>query len=300
LVRKTSDLSLLEGMKIRLHYGDVTQPDTLVGAMQGYQVLIHNAGFASDWGSLDTFLRINYEGTQHIAKAAEQSGVQRMVLMSSTAIHGFGSAIPLGETAPVNPQGFHYSISKAKAEEWLMLYGKTSRMEVTAIRPGNVFGTRDHTFIEKYLDVIMRGQGGYVNGGRSKTCPVYVENLAHGVSLACFHPAAVGEAFLITDGLDITWRQFTELLATEAKVALPRLSIPYPIGNALAGAMEWVYRTIGSKKAPLLTRYRMSNGGIDYHFSIDKARKVLGYEPLVGLEEALRQTVEWYVGSRKE
>jgi len=58
--------------------------------------------------------------------------------------------------------------------------------------------------------------------------------------------------------------------------------------------MEGAYQVVGAANSPLLTRYRVCNGGRDYHFSIAKARRVLKYKPKVGLEEALRRTVRWY------
>lgn len=299
LVRKNSDLSLLEGKSLDLVYGDVTDLDSLKAAVRGATLVVHNAGLASDWGPLDLFMKINYEGTANLAKAAVSAGVSRFVLMSSTAIHGFGQASILNENSLINTHNFHYSMSKWEAEKWLMEFSKDIPMEVTAIRPGNVFGERDHTFIEKYLDIIAKGQGGYVNGGSSKTCPVYIGNLTKAIALAGSHPAAPGESFIITDGLDITWRQFTEQLADAMGVKRPVMSIPFSIGNVLAGTMETVYKVFKISSAPLLTKYRMHNGGKDYYFSIDKARKTLGFNPETDLGTAIHKTVQWYKEKHK-
>lgn len=294
LVRKSSDLSLLQDMDIELIYGDVTEPKSLEDAVKGANVVIHNAGLASDWGPLELFMKINYAGTRSLAIAAEQAGVQRFVLLSSVAIHGFGATKVMDENSPINTQGFHYSISKWEAEKWLIDFGKSSKMEVTAIRPGNVFGPKDHTFIENYLDILVKGQGGYVNGGQSKTCPTYVHNLTKGIALAATHRDAPGEAFIITDGLDINWKQFTEKLTTSLGIKNPSMSIPFGLGNFIAGSMERIYKIFNSQKAPLLTQYRMNNGGKDYYFSIEKAKKVLGFVPETDLDAAISETIKWY------
>lgn len=295
LVRKSSDLSFLKGMDLELTFGDVTEPQSLEGAVKDVSIVIHNAGFASDWGPLSQFMHINFEGTKNLAEAAEIAGVKRFVLLSSVAIHGFGSVGAMDESSEIRTQGFHYSISKWEAENWLMNFGKTSKMEVTAIRPGNVFGARDHTFIENYLNVILKGQGGYINSGKSKTCPTYVKNLTQGIALAASHPQAPGEAFIITDGLDITWREFTDKLSETMGIKKPTLSMPFGIGYAVAAGMEGVYKLFNAKKAPLLTRYRIRNGGQNYNFSIEKARKVLGYQPETHLNTAIADTVKWYL-----
>ncbi len=294
LVRQRSDLSLIKDKKITLKYGDVTDEASLTEAVKQIDIVIHNAGLASDWGELNLFMKINCGGTQNLARVAERAGVKRMVLMSSTAIHGFGSSSPMNEDSAINTQGFFYSISKWEAEKWLFEFGKKSMMEVTATRPGNVFGPRDHTFIEKYLDVLVKGQGGYVNGGKSKTCPVYIGNLTKAVAIAATHPKAPGQAFIITDGLDITWRQFTERLTDEMNIKRPHLSIPFSVGNLLAIIMEKSYQLVGSKNSPILTSYRMHNGGKDYWFSIDKATNLLGYSPETDLDSAVTETVKWY------
>ncbi|MBK7698778.1 MAG: NAD-dependent epimerase/dehydratase family protein [Saprospiraceae bacterium] len=296
LVRKNSDLSLLEGINVNLVYGDVTDAVSLASAVDGVSIVIHNAGLASDWGPLELFMKINFEGTKNLALAAEKAGVKRFVLLSSVAIHGFGAPGMIDENAPINTQGFHYSISKWEAEKWLMSHFKSSTMEVTAIRPGNVFGPKDHTFIEKYLDIMVQGKGGYVNGGMSKTCPVYVGNLTKAIALAATHDQAVGEAFIITDGLDITWKQFTEKLAAALGIKNPSMSIPFSIGNIIAGMMESVYLFFNIKNAPLLTKYRMNNGGKDYYFSIDKAKRILGFVPETDLDSAISNTIAWYKG----
>lgn len=299
LVRNTSILDFIKDMDVRLHYGDITLPESLREAVSGCDIVIHNAGLASDWGSMDLFLKINFEGTKNISQAALDAGVKRIVYMSSTAIHGFGSQEAMNENSPVATSIFPYSKSKWMAEKWLMDFSAQSVLEATSIRPGNVFGTRDHTFIEKYLDVIVKGRAGFINQGKHKTCPTYVENLSHAVSLASFHKDACGESFIITDGLDITWRTFTEMLAEAVGAPNPHLSIPFRVGYSLAYILELIYKTAGSNNAPLFTRYRMSNGGRDYFFSIAKAERVLGYKPEIKLEEAISRTINWYKNKRR-
>jgi nucleoside-diphosphate-sugar epimerase len=300
LVRKSSDLSLIRDKNISLIYGDVTDPASLAEAVRGMDIVIHNAGLASDWGPLELFMKINFEGTKNLAQAAVSAGVKRFVLLSSVAIHGFGSEDIMDEKSPVKTHGFHYSISKWEAEKWLFEFAKISTMEVSAIRPGNVYGPRDHTFIEKYLDVLVKGQGGYVNGGLSRTCPLYVGNLAQAIALVSTHPDAPGESFIITDGLDINWKEFTEKLADTAGIKRPKLSIPFFIGNPVSITMEWIYKGLKLKNAPVLTSYRMHNGGKNYYFSIAKAKDILGFVPETDTDTAIKKTVDWYLAKHSK
>lgn len=296
LVRKTSDLSFLKGLEVQLHVGDITRRETLREPLSGVDIVVHNAGFASDWGPYRKFHEINVEGTQNVAEIAAGQGVKRFVHISSAVLHGFGNPGKMDESSPLADSLFPYCRTKRIAEEWLFAYAKGSAMEVAAIRPGNVFGTRDHTFIEKYLDALVQGRAGYVGGGRSPTCPVYVENLAEAIYLAAFEPAARGEAFLITEDLEIDWRAFTELFADELGLRRPALSVPYWLGYPLAYLLERIHEIFALQAEPLLTRYRICNAGKAYHFSVEKAKRLLKYAPVVPFEEAVRRTVAWYVG----
>jgi nucleoside-diphosphate-sugar epimerase len=290
LVRGSSDLAFLKGVDVELARGDITDRASLDEPMRGVEVAVHVAGFASDWDPREECLFVNVHGTRNVIAAARAAGVRRLVHISTAALHGFPGARNQDESTPMPETSFTYCEAKKQAEREVFASG----LEATAIRPGNVFGPRDHTFIDKYAQALEQGKGGYIGGGRSWTCPTYVENLADAIALACFEPAAAGEAFLATDGLDIDWRTFTEKLADELGVKRPWLSVPFWLAYPLAAVMEGAYKVVGAAKAPPLTRYRVCNGGHDYHFSIAKARRVLKYEPKVGLEEALRRTVRWY------
>lgn len=294
LVRRTSNLDNIKDLNIEFVYGDVSQPETLEKATEGTDKVIHVAGIAKDWGDYADFHRVNFQGTCNLALAAEKAGVKRLVYISTAAVHGFGYRY-ITESYPMSNKLNYYGETKKMAEQWLFQFARTAKMSIVALRPGNVFGPDDHTFIDKYLEAIYTGKFSYVNNGKSLTCPVYIDNLVESIWLACHSGTAVGEAFFITDGLEITWREFTDKLADALQVKKPRFSIPYGFGYSLAIMAEGIYKLLRIKKGPLITRYRVGNGGLDYHFSIAKAQKFLNYHPLVELGEAVKKTTQWYL-----
>lgn len=299
LVRKTSDLSFISNFDIELVYGNLSDIDLLKKYIKDSDIVVHIAALASDWGPFKEFYDSNVIGTQNIAQAASESKVKRFVDISTTAMFGFGN-LGLDENSPYRMTIFPYTETKRLAEEWLKEFSKSTDMEITYIKPGNVFGTRDRVFMEKYCKALIDGKVGYIGGGEKLTCPTYVENLADAVVKACFEPKAKGESFIITDGLDISWRDFTEKLADELKVKRPSFSIPFPIGYSIGFVWEMLYKLLNIKTAPLITRYRISNGGSNYTFKINKAKTILNWEPLIPFDEAIRRTVIWYYCSRKE
>lgn len=299
LVRKTSDLKFIENFDIELYYGDITQPETLDEPANGTDIVIHAAAFASDWGPWEKFRKINIDGTMNIARAAHKNGVKRFVLISTVAMYGFGK-LDVKESDPKADTIFHYNESKKLAEKEVFAFANEVGMPITAIKPGNVYGVRDHTFMEKYLDAMLDGKAAYINKGQSKTCPTYHEHLVQAIHLACEKDEALGESFFITDGRDINWKQFTDAFADELGIKRPRTSVPFWLGYTVAYLMEMIYKLFGIKNAPLLTRYRISNGGKNYTFSIDKAKEKLGYNPNVPFETAVKRTVEWYKNRNKQ
>jgi len=294
IVRRSSDLSYLKDLKLQLFYGDITDKPSLITACEGVEIIIHVAGFASDWGSLKSFLNINLNGTQNIAEAASEKGVKRLVHISSAAVHGFPNRRNMSEENPMPRTVFPYCESKKEAELWLRDFMRGTSMEIVIIRPGNVYGPYDHTFIDKYLDALADGKIAYLDRGGHKTCPVYIENLTDAVVQACFVPEAAGEAFIITDGLDIDWKTFTDAFADAMNIKRPRASVPFAIGYGIAWLMEMIWKMAGAKKPPQLTRYRICNGGRDYHFTIRKAGKILHFNPEISFDEAVRRTTDWY------
>ena len=300
LVRSTSDPEFIRGLDVQLVTGDIVDPGSLDKHLHGVEVVVHVAGLASDWGPYSKFYDVNVNGTRNVAIAAAGNRVKRFVHISSAAVHGFGGFHNADETFPMAETSFPYCETKKIAEQWLFDFARTTDMEVTAIRPGNVFGPNDHTFIEKYLDALLARKIAYIDKGRHWTCPVYIENLVDGIIRACLEPSAAGEAFLITDGLNITWKEFTGLFADQLKARRQQVSVPYPFAYALAFLFEVIYKLFRVSTPPLLTRYRISNGGRDYHFSIEKAGRLLQYRPSAGTAEAVQKTVGWYLEMKKK
>ncbi len=293
LVRKTSDLSFLKDVDINLFYGDIAQKETLVSAFDKVDKVFHVAGLAADWGAYSLFEKINLQGTKNVARAAANAGVKRFVYISTVAFHGFGKT-NMTEESPPAKNLIPYAETKYLAEQWLWNFAGETPMEITAVRPGNVFGINDRTFIKKYIDALLGGKFAEINHGRSKTCPVYIENLIDIITLVSNEKKAVNNAYIATDGLDITWHQFNTVLANSLNVKLPETSIPFSVAMAAAKVYYSFHKMFNIKSEPFLTPYRVNNGGKDYHFSINKLKTHFNYKPKVGLQNAMRRTVEWY------
>ncbi|MBN2414237.1 NAD-dependent epimerase/dehydratase family protein [bacterium] len=294
LVRGTSDLSLLEGADITLEYGSLSDRESLGRAAAGADLIFHVAAAVSDWGSMAYFRSINVEGTRNVLDAAAAAGVKRVVLVSSVAVHSFIDARNMDEGSPQEPTPYPYCQTKREAEALALDYHHRGGVEVAIARPGDVWGPGDRTSLLKMASMLKNGAMGYIGGGRKLGAFSYIENLVDGIILCGYRAEAVGEAFIITDGTQMTWRTYFEKLTDAIGVPRPRFSLHPALAWGLASLMEAVYSLFRISSRPPLTRYLVDHMRCDTHFSIAKARKLLGYEPAVNTDEGIRRTAAWF------
>jgi oxidoreductase len=168
---------------------------------------------------------------------------------------------------------------------------------VVILRPATVYGPGSHEVIGEMARAIMRRHMLLVDGGRAIAGLTYVENLADAAVLALGRDTAVGQAFNVTDGLPITWRQFLDDLADG--LGFPRVgwSLPFGVARGLAVLLEQTYRfartTARVRTSPLLSRQAVDVLGRQQDFSNEKAKALLGWAPRVGYRAGLEATLAW-------
>ncbi|MGE5357121.1 MAG: NAD-dependent epimerase/dehydratase family protein [Deltaproteobacteria bacterium] len=293
LVRRTSNLEFLNGTNIELSFGDITQIQEIEYAFDGIDKVYHVAGLAADWGPYKKFEEINFLGTKNVAMVSEKNNVKKLIYISTVAFHGFGKTYA-NEESPISNKQIPYTKTKYLAEQWLWDFTKTAKLKVTAIRPGNVYGVNDRTFMLKYLDAMINGKFAEINNGKSLTCPIFIDNLIDIVIETGNSEIADNNAFIATDGLEIDWHTFNTKIAEEIGIKLPATSIPYLPAYVIAYIYYHLHSLLRLRSEPFLTPYRINNGGKNYHFSIEKLKKYFDYQPSVPLDEAIKKTVEWY------
>ncbi len=290
LVRKSSNLSRLEGKNYELRFGDIN--GNIKDILEDVDIVIHTAGKASDWGKYEEFYKTNVLGALNIAQTAIESGVKRLIHYSSTVVYGFNGNIDTRENKPLNPFNNNYCKTKAIAEMELSKY--KDKIELIIIRPSNVFGPGDFSFTLPLFKTLEKGLIGFVNGGKPITSPCYVKNLCKATELACETKKGIGEAFNISDGNDIPWIEFLKLVAKNLNAKVPKLNVPSIPLMIIAKFMSFFYNLFGSRKPPFLTPYRIAISSRDYSFSIEKAKKLLNYHPPYSTEEGIKESIEWY------
>ncbi|RME28440.1 MAG: NAD-dependent epimerase/dehydratase family protein [Deltaproteobacteria bacterium] len=279
--------------------GDITVPESCRAAFEGAELVFHLAALASDWAPRRVFWRVNALGTANVVKLCRRAGVRRLVHMSTLAIHPFSGWRDADESTPVGNRVNGYCTSKAEAEK-IVLGANGDGLETTAIRPGAIIhGPGDTTAFVKLAPVVERGRMPLVGGGRALVCYSDARNLARGLVLAATSPAVAGEVFIVTDDVRITLREYLQAVAAELGTDLRLVSVPGPVASAAAWTMELAWKLAGARRPPPLHRYRVGLFARDFHFGCEKAKRLLGWRPIIPFGQSIKDTANWYKNRRR-
>jgi nucleoside-diphosphate-sugar epimerase len=282
---------------VELFNADLGDRKRVGEAVRGVGAVIHAAALASDWGSLELFMKANFDATVGLLEAARGAGASTFVYFSSAVVHGFGPHVDTTEKGPYYPIKYPYQVTKRMAEEYVLAQ-HSGAFRTTAIRPCNVYGPGDRTTTYTMFDAIMGGFFGYIGSGSALTCPIYIDDLCAGALAALDAPVSGGEAILLTDGSKVAWKDYVRAMFDAVGSKQRPASLPKPLAFAAAALMTSAARALRSPVAPPLTMYRVEQGSRDYHFSCGKARSLLGFEPRVFYEEGLALTASAYLADR--
>lgn len=294
LVRPTSRTELLERAGAELVYGDLSEIASLKAAVDGVERIYHCAAMAADWGPWEAFRAVNVTGVRNLLEAVVEvrPPVQKFIHVSTTDVYGH-PGYPADETAPYRYRGWPYGDTKIDGEKLVWEYHQKHGLPVTVVRPVNIYGPRSTTFVLEIVELLKEGGMVHIGSGRTPAGLGYVTNVVDVMLLAADRPESTGQAYNACDGSEITWRQYVDRLAEIAGTPAPRITIPYRVAYPLSWAMEKVYGALRISSRPLLTRMVVEVFSTTQAFSIEKARRELGYEPQVGFEEGMERVADW-------
>ena len=292
LVRASSDTRKLDEWGVEKVLGDLEDAKALAQGVEGADWVLNCAAKVGDWGTLEEFRRLNVEALRLLLDAAVAANVQRFVHVSSLGVYEGRDHFGTDETTPPAADSLDaYTRSKTEAEALALKYQKEKGLPVAIVRPGFIYGERDRTVLPKLLTNLRRGTFAYFGSGEQALNCIYAKNLVHGIFLAAESPAAVGEVFNLTDGEAVSKRRCVGTVAQLAGLPAPTRKIPLKLAKFLATIVEGGAKLRGRKDAPIINKARYKFLGLNLDYSIEKARKVLGYTPPYGFDEAMRRSM---------
>jgi ornithine--oxo-acid transaminase len=297
LVRASSDTSLLDELDVEIAVGDLNDARSLARAAEGCRYVFHCGALVSDWATTEELERINVIGTRNLLDASVAASVQRFIHFSTTDVYGHPGGTPVGESYACVRFANWYAETKLHGEAEVRRAERGHALEAVILRPATVYGPRSTDVVGDIARAIRAGHMLLVDRGRANAGLCYVDNLMDAAVLALCHDAAPGQAFNVSDGLDVTWKQFTDGLAHGLGCSEVRWSIPYWMASGIGLSLEQGYRalrrTTRLSMPALLSRQAVQVLGRNQDFSTRKARELLGWEPRIGYDAGLEATVAW-------
>jgi dihydroflavonol-4-reductase len=293
LVRSTSRLDNIADLRAETATGDLRDPESLKKAMAGCEFVFHVAADYRLWvRDPEQMYRSNVEGTRAIIRAAQESGVRRVIYTSSVATMGFTREGHIaGEDSPVSIKEMvgHYKRSKFMAEQ-IALEAGISGANVVVVNPTTPIGEYDIKPTPTgriVVDFLKRKFPAYVDTGLNLAD---VKEVARGHLLA-MEKAQPGQRYIL-GGENLTLKQILDKLSVLTGLPAPTMQVPHIVAMGFAVFDQFFTGTILGKE-PRATIDAVKMGRKKMFASSAKAEQELGYKVLP-VENALRRAVDWF------
>jgi nucleoside-diphosphate-sugar epimerase len=282
LVRSPQAAQKAEALGIEVFTSAITDEVATAKACQGVDIVINTpSSLIDENATLETLRQISVESALAIAKASQAAGAQCLVQISSVLVYGFRYPNQVTETGPFVGEENQIGITQLEAEQKVIAFSRPE-FGVISIRAGDVYGPESIPWVIRPLEMMKAGSFFLINNGKGIINHLYVDNLLDAVWLA-IEQEAYGEAFNITDGGNTSWKEYYNRLAKIGGMTEP-VSVPTFVAKAavkLQNGKDGI--TLAAVEA--VTR--------QYPYSIEKATRMLGYQPRVTLEQGMAQTKIW-------
>jgi len=300
LVLPDQDTGALEAIRGRIEIirGDITSPETLKAFFQGAAgaTLFHCAGIVHPNKGVKQFYSVNADGTRNLVEAAVSRGVRRMVHVSSNSPIGCNPSPDhrFDEASSYNPY-MNYGKSKKLGEDIVNAVGKKNLIETVIIRPPWFYGPDQPPRQTLFFKMIRDGKAPIVGDGQNMRSMAYVDNICQGMLLSELVQEAAGKTYWIADERPYTMNEIVDtieaLLEKEfnQKCTHKRMRLPGLAGD-VAQLADWCLQSAGvyNQKIHVLSEMNKSIA-----CSVEMAKKELGYDPKISLEEGMRRSLRW-------
>lgn len=292
----------LEAAGVECRRGDLADGPAVADAVAGCEVVFHVAAKAGVWGPYQSYYEANVRGTENVLAACREHAVRRLIFTSSPSVVHGGEAIEGGDESLPYPDRFEspYPQTKAMAEQ-AVLASNDASLATVALRPHLIWGPRDNHLVPRIVARARAGRLKLVGDGTNLVDTVFVDNAAeaHLLACRCLRPGAAcaGHAYFITNGEPRPLRQIIEGILRAAGLSTELKTVPMPVAVAVGRALERVHRLLAPSREPLMTAFLARQLGTAHWFDISAARRDLGYEPHISLDDGFALLEQWFKGS---
>ena len=293
--------------RLEVVQGDICDKGTVTAAVADIDTIFHTAAIIDLMGGASVTeeyrrrsFAVNVGGTENLVHAAQAAGVMRFVYTASNSVVMGGQQIAGGdETMPYTTR-FNdlYTETKVTAEKFVLGQNAVSGMLTCSIRPSGIWGRGDQTMFRKMFENVIAGNVKVLVGNKNvKLDNSYVHNLVHGFILAAEHlvdgGTAPGQAYFINDGEPVNMFEFARPIVEACGAHWPTFRVSGVLVHRVMSGWQWLHFRFGLPQPPL-EPLAVERIYLDNYFSIDKASRDLGYQPLYTTEAATRECLPYY------
>ncbi|MDR7144735.1 NAD-dependent epimerase/dehydratase family protein [Rhizobium sp. BE258] len=288
LARSDASADIVRALGAVPFKGDLFSSDLTAG-ISGCDALVHAAADTDHGPASEKQRHVNEDGTRAILNAARAVSIRKVIHISTESVLAAGKplfnvdeSMPL----PIKPAG-SYSRTKAAAERIALAYDSPDFC-VVALRPRFVWGRDDTTALPSLLEAVRSGKFAWIGGGSYLTSTTHIANLCHAVELALSRGRG-GQVYFISDGEPVTFRTIVSALIGTQGLDVPEKTVPRFAVRTITTFGEFLGKISGGRVVPPLTMQVYATSAVEVSFSIDKARRELGYSPVVSMDEGMNE-----------
>lgn len=296
LVRNLEKGTKLFGNQCEYFIGDVTDKNSLDGSCYGMDVVFHMVAKSGNElpndESFAAFRTINVEGTRNMIKESQKSGIKKFIFVSSIAAMGIVKETPITEHSQCKPF-LPYQVSKYEAERLLSQEYQENKFPFICVRPTKVYGIGEHEF--SYLTLAKLCKKGIfprVGKGKNYTSNIYISDFVQAL-VKLVDKGVIGSTYILSSEGSIAMSEVGKLISETIGKKPVVIPIPAFLMICLAAVEETIFIKIGKK--PIVTKKNIEATLSNRIYDLSKAKKEIGYEPKVSLEEGIVKTVKWYM-----
>nr|WP_089729071.1 NAD-dependent epimerase/dehydratase family protein [Candidatus Thiosymbion oneisti] len=289
--------SLWRGQRLDIHSADLTDPSTLVGRLDGIELVLHLASYSPPPQAPNLYQAASHwpvtaEGTRNLVDAALAAGIRRFVYLSSVKV--MGAAIgkgPVDEATPPAPDTL-YGRAKLAAERSVLTAGEAG-MQVCVLRSPMIYGLTGTGNIARMIDAVARNRFPPWPKIHNRRSSLHVQDLIAAALLAATHPRAWGCTYLVTDGKGYSTRWLYERIRLALGKPVPGWAVPYWVLATAACGATWL--ETGFHRRMPFNHEALRKLTEDAWFSSDRIRTELGFTPRHNLAEEIPRMVKEYL-----
>jgi len=236
----------------------------------------------------------NVDGVERAMRACAVAGVRRFVFVSCVGVYGYPARLPVTEEHPYAPRA-PYSGMKVEAEMRARRVARALPLELTIVRSATLYGPGDrHGLLPRMAAMIRSSTYRIVGPGDNVLHHAHVDDVVEGIWLAATCAEAAGEHFILAGPETTTLTRLSTLVAQAVGRRLPRGHLPIAVARAVATAVD-AAEQVGvafTRREPPIDHEKLDAMTLSVHFDLAKARRLLGFAPVVGYEEGVMRTFQ--------